>query len=117
MKNFDLESKIKSVRVPERGEDYWETLPQRVLTQLRAVPAERPVRRNSEPLMAWGFGVALACLVAALCLWQSRTPKAITYALLRDERELRQNLEQFPSRVGRLMQDEHGLHHLIEDPQ
>ena len=27
MKNFDLESKLKSLRVPERGEDFWEAFP------------------------------------------------------------------------------------------
>lgn len=54
MKDFDLESKVKAVRVPERDEDYWEAFPRRMLTELRSVPVERPVRRAFIPGLLWG---------------------------------------------------------------
>ncbi|MGA3179935.1 MAG: hypothetical protein ABSF38_06295 [Verrucomicrobiota bacterium] len=116
MKDFDLESELKALRVPERGQEFWDAFPQRVLAQLRSAPAPQPVRRMAPPRLAWAAGLALACLAAAFCLWQSRTERAVCYAFLRDERELRRTIQHFPDHVRALMQDEHGLHRLIEDP-
>ena len=115
MKNFDLESKVRNLRVPERDEDYWEAFPRRVLTELRSLPAERPAQRAFMPGLAWSGRLALACLLVGFCLWQSRMPKALSHALLKDEQELRQSVARLHNNLGTLMQDEHGLHKLIED--
>ena len=114
MKNFDLESMVKSLRVPERGEDYWESFPQQVLMAARHVPAEQPERQAWMPRFALSFGLALLCLFAGFGVGQTRMPQAVSYALLNGH-ELRRNVAQFEARVGRLMQDEHGLHRLVED--
>ena len=68
MKNFDLDSELRALRVPERDQDFWDAFPQRVLAELRAGPAVPPARRTSMPRLACGFGVALACLAAGFCL-------------------------------------------------
>jgi len=115
MKDFDLESKVKAVRVPERDEDYWEAFPQRVLREAQTVPVERPERRGFMPGLLWGGRLALVCLTLGFCLWQSRMPRALSHALLKDEQELRQSMARFHDHVGRLMQDEHGLHKFMED--
>jgi hypothetical protein len=115
MKDSDLESKIKAMRVPERGEDYWEEFPQRVLAELRAAPVERPARRDFMGGFLLAGRMALACLMLGFCLWQSRMPKALSHALIKDEKELCHSVERFHDNLGRLMQDEHGLHRLIED--
>jgi hypothetical protein len=115
MKNFDLDSELKTLSVPERGREFWDAFPQRVLAQVRAAPAAPPVRTTSMRRRAWGMGAALACLVASLCLGLSRVPKTACYALLKNGRELRQTARQFPGQLRALMQDEHGLHKLIED--
>ena len=115
MKDFDLDSELKALRVPERGQEFWDAFPERVLAELRSAPAVPPARRSSMPRLAWGFGAALACLAAGFCLGQSRMPKTVCYGLLKDEMKLRQTVRQFPARVDALMQDEHGLHKLIED--
>jgi hypothetical protein len=115
MKDFDLESKMKAMRVPERDTDYWEAFPQRVLTELRAVPAERPARRCFTSGLWWGGRLALACLMLIFCLWQNRMPRALSHALLNDEKELRQSVARFQNNLGQLMQDEHGLHRLVAD--
>jgi len=115
MKDFDLESKVKAMRVPERDEDYWEAFPRRVLTELRAVPAERPARRSFMPGLLWGGRLALTCLMLTFCLWQSRMPRAFSHAFLKDEKELRQSVTRFQNNFGRLMQAEHGLHDLTEN--
>lgn len=117
MKDFDLESKIKALRVPERDADYWEQFPQHVVGELRATPAYRPAPPAFGSWFLWGTRMALTCLVLGFCLWQSRVPKALSHALLTDERKLCQSVERFHDNLGRLMEDEHGLHRLIEDPQ
>jgi hypothetical protein len=117
MKNFDLDSELKGLPVPERGEAFWEMFPQRVLEELRATPAPAPLRRTLMPRLAWGFGVALACLVAGFCLGHTRAPKRFCYVLLKDENELRRTVQQFPSHVCGLLQDEHGLSKLVEEQQ
>ena len=65
MKNFDLESKIKSVRVPERDAAFWQTLPQRVLARAQAAP-EPPAPRapfHYSLFTILNSQLALACLV------------------------------------------------------
>ena len=115
MKDADLESKLRALRVPERGEDFWDAFPQRVIGQLRASSVERPVRRSS-PVRSWAAGAALACLVAGICLGQSPVPKTVCRGLVENEKELRRTVWQFHSNVRALMLDEHGLHRLVEDP-
>ena len=121
MKNLDLESKIKSVSVPERDGEFWQTLPQRVLARAQADPKAKPGAFPSFSVHYSLFTIlnskfALVVLVLGLCLWQSRMPQAISRVWLKDEREMRQALAQFPVRLDTLMHDEHGLHNLIQDP-
>ena len=47
MKHFDLESKIKSLPVPDPGEEFWQSLPQRVLARARAAPGRLPGRPSA----------------------------------------------------------------------
>ena len=115
MKDFDLESKVKAMRVPERDENYWEAFPQRVLAELRTLPVEQPARRSSLSGLWWGGRLALACLMMAFCVWQSRMPVALSRTLHKDEMELCQSVARFHNNLDRLMQDEHGLHKLVAD--
>lgn len=117
MNDSDLESKIKSLRVPGRGDDYWEAFPQQVLAELRAKPTEPPVHSSFLPELLWFGRLAFACLMAGFCLAQSPLPKAISRAIRNDEQELRQSITRVDYNLGQLMQDEHGLGNLIEDPR
>jgi hypothetical protein len=61
MNDKDLEKKLKAARVPERGEDYWESFPRLVSAKLRTAPAKRPViEHHWLPRLAWGGGIAFA---------------------------------------------------------
>ena len=121
MKESDLESKIRSVRVPERDGEFWQTLPSRVMARAQSAPALRRGADVSPSLHHSLFSVlnskfALAAVVLGLCLWQSRMPQAVSHLLLQDERQMRQALDQWPQGLHLLMRDEHGLHNLIQDP-
>ncbi len=118
MKHFDLESKLKSVRVPEPGEEFWQTLPQRVLARAQAAPAPAspaaPLRHSLFTIQ--NSKIILAALAAAFCLWQSRLPQALARRVVQDGRQTRLALAQLPERLDTLMHDEHGLHDLVQDP-
>jgi hypothetical protein len=108
MNDFELESRLKSVRVPQRADEYWEDFPSRVRAQLPSAVIERPVRPFL-PNWAWAGGLAMACLVFALVVWPS------LQIALKDERALHRELAQLPGHLHVLMADEHGMHYLIAD--
>lgn len=117
MNDMDLEKKLKDACVPERGEDYWESFPRVVLARLRAAPAERPEiepRRVSK--LAWS-GVAFACLVIGFAIghWPGRTERNDPYALLQNQKVLREVLTLFPNRVRAIVQDERGAQLVLSD--
>ena len=115
MNDFDLDSKLKAARVPERGEDYWETFPARVLAKSRATPVES-IPGLWLPRLAWGGGIAFACLMIGACFGSGLDcpRKTVSYAM-QSVKSFQADLAQFPGRVRNVMQIEHGLHALIED--
>src|ERR1035441_2235736 len=59
MNDFDLESKLKSVPVPERTDEYWYDFPSRVRVQLRRERDQSVPVRAWRPQLAWAGGLAL----------------------------------------------------------
>jgi hypothetical protein len=118
MNDFDLEKKLKAARVPARDEAYWESFPRLVSAKLRTTPAERPmVEHHWLPRLAWGGGIAFACLMIGFALghWHVRPQKSDPYALLQNEKMLREVLTLFPNRVRAIVQDEHGMQLVLAD--
>ena len=107
MKDFDLDAKLKALRVSGRDEEYWSAFPQRVLAGSQKRQAERLSHYFFMPRLA------MACLAATFVIWHS----GLAQALSRDERQLRATLVRLPDNMSKLMRDEHGLHYLIEDAQ
>ena len=107
MNDFELESKLKSVRVPERPADYWEDFPSRVRQNL---PREEfSPRKTFPPRFVWAAGMALACAVFAAIILPA------FQMALKDERAVHRELAELPHHLQVLMADEHGLHYLIAD--
>ena len=102
MNDFDLESKLKSARVPERPEEYWEDFPARVRVQLRRERREFAPRRAWRLRLAWAGGFALAVALAFVCL-QFQLPQTVSHAIAKQHR-------QFHAQLARL---DAGLHHLM----
>src|ERR1035441_9526416 len=118
MNDFDLEKKLKAAQVPTRDEDYWESFPRLVSARLCAAPAGRPmVERHWLPRLAWGGGIAFACLAIGFAIghWHGRMEKNDPYALLQNGKMLREVLTMFPNRVRAIVQDEHGVQLVLAD--
>lgn len=111
MKDFELESKLKTVRVPARTDEYWEDFPSRVRAELRPVLAARAPRRVFFPRLVRAGGFALACTLFAFVVFPS------LQITLKKERALQHELAQLPQHLRVLMADEHGLHYLVAGQQ
>jgi hypothetical protein len=119
MNHSDLEAKLRSVPVPSRSEDYWDAFPRQVRAQLRRpAPVRRTVGEVWLPRLAWGGGIAFACLAVSLSVWfapvelQHATPAA----MLKSGRPFRE-LAHISNRLRVLLQDEHGLNYLVADQE
>jgi hypothetical protein len=112
MNDFELESKLKSVPVPERSEDYWENFPSQVRRQLRRTTPEQVVRENRLPQFAWKMSVGFACLVLVLFVLDQPL-KAASGAIFKNERIIRQQLAELPNHLRVFMADEHGMDYLV----
>ncbi|HTV61269.1 MAG TPA: hypothetical protein VMH30_01735 [Verrucomicrobiae bacterium] len=108
MTDFELESKLKAVRVPGRAPEYWEDFPSRVRAELPARAMQRP-HQTAMPRWAWAGGLALACALFAFVI----VPGVQT--AVKDGRMLHREMAQLPEHLRVLMADEHGLHYLIAD--
>jgi hypothetical protein len=111
MNDFELESKLKTVPVPARTEDYWKDFPAQVRANLRQAPAERATRNLWLPRLAWSGGFAAACLIFTLSLWPS------VRVLVHDEKTFRRELAHLPRNLRTFMADEHGMHYLVADQE
>lgn len=111
MNDFDLQSKLKSVPVPERTDEYWENFPVQVRANLCRAPIELAPRNLSLARLAWPGGFALACALFVLALWPSFN------ILLKNERMFRRELAELPKHLRVFMADEHGLHYLVAEKE
>jgi hypothetical protein len=118
MNDLDLEKKLKAARVPARDEDYWESFPRQVSAKLRTASAEHAAaERPWLPRLAWSGGIAFACLVIGFAIghWHGRMENSDPYALLQNEKALREVLTLFPNRVRAIVQDGRGVQLVLSD--
>lgn len=111
MNDFELESKLKSVPLPARTEEYWENFPAQVRANFRHAPVKFAPRNFWLPRLAWSGGFALACLIFTLSFWPS------VHVFLQGEKTFRRELAQLPNHLRTFMADEHGMHYLVADQQ
>ena len=109
MNDLDLESKLKSVKIPARTDEYWEDFPSRVRSQLRRPVSAEWAQPRFMPQWSWNSGLAMACVVMFFSLLPA------FHAVLKDERALQQNAKKFPQQLHLLMADEHGMQYLVTD--
>jgi len=115
MNDFDLDSQLRGLPVPEREAEYWDMFPRRVLARAHAAPV-RPVQTVWRPHLAWGGGLAFACLMIGLCLSPGGACplQAVSLATQR-ARSFHHQFVQLPDLARSLMRIDHGLNSLVEE--
>src|ERR1051325_8398145 len=114
-----LDELLKSLRVPERSPGYWERFPKRVVAQLRDRSNVAAGEKRSLPFLAWGIGLATACLAVGLTvgLWLGgRNTGGNGPAQLAENRKLFQEVAaMFPNRIQSIVVDANGVHLNLSD--
>jgi hypothetical protein len=114
MNDFELETRLKAVPLPERPEDYWEHFPAQVRANLRRAAIKPAAENLWLPRLAFAVGCA-GLLILAFGFAQIKPLQAVSVALSKNENHFRVEFAQFESHLRILMRDEHGLHYLIAE--
>jgi hypothetical protein len=118
MNNAELDRLLKSARVPERDEDYWNDFPRRVLAEARRSPPQQETRAPRWGLrFAWGLGLATACVVLGFVLGQRQGGETAMAenGLLQNRKVIEEIIAMFPNRVRAVVNDEAGMRILLAD--
>lgn len=114
MNDFDLDTKLKRVPLPERPAAYWDNFPALMRRQLGRTVSGPEIQERRLPSSGWKMTVEFACLVVGL-LVLGQPLKSATCAIFKNEKILRQQLAELPVHLRVFMADEHGLHYLIAE--
>ena len=114
MNDFDLESKLKSVRVPERPDEYWGDFPSRVRVQLRREQVEFEPRNAWRPRLAWASGFALALVMTFVCI-DFRPLRTASAAIIQKEKHFRTQLARFDAGLHTWVLNTDGMGYLLTE--
>ena len=114
MNDFELESKLKSVRVPERPDEYWNDFPARVRVQLRRERREFAPQSAWRPRLAWAGGFALAVALVFVCV-QFHPLQTASLAITKQQRQFHAQLARLDTGLHVLMLNTHGMGYLLTE--
>ena len=114
MNDFELESKLKSVRVPERPDEYWDDFPSRVRMQLPRERREFAPRSAWRPRLAWAGGFALAVALVFVCV-QFHPFQTASLAITKQQRQFHAQLARLDIGLHKLMLNTDGMGYLLTE--
>src|SRR5664279_3126765 len=112
MNDFELESKLKSVPVPERTDEYWNDFPSRVRVQLRRERPEFAPRRAWRPRLAWAGSFALALALVLVCV-QFHPLQTMSLAITKQQQHFHAHLARLDAGLHVLMLNTDGMGSLL----
>ena len=115
MNNFELESKLKSVCLPERPEEYWDDFPSRVRVQLHRARREFMPQSAWHPRLAWVGGLALALALVFVCI-QCHPFQTVSLAITKQQRQFHVQLARLDISLHKLMLNTDGMGYLLTEP-
>jgi hypothetical protein len=114
MNDFELESKLKSVRVPERPEEYWNDFPSRVRVQLPRERREFVPQNAWRPRLAWAGGFALAVALLFVCI-ELHPFQTVSLAITKQQRHFHTQLARLDAGLHVLMLNTDGMGYLLTE--
>ena len=115
MNDFDLEAKLKSVRVPERPDEYWDDFPSRLRGQLRRELPSFVPRRAWHPRLGWAGSLALAVALVFVCI-EFHPLQTVSLAIAKQHRQFHAQLARLDTGLHKLMLNTDGMGYLLAEP-
>jgi hypothetical protein len=112
MNDFELESKLKSVRVPERPDEYWNDFPAQVRGQLHRARPELPPRQFNGWRFAWAGGFTLALI---LICFRFHPIETVSLAITKQECHFHMQLARLDTGLHKLMLNTDGMGYLLAE--
>jgi len=114
MTDAELQSRLRSVPVPERSEDYWNDFPSRVRLQLPKERREFAPRNVWRPRLKLAGGLALA--LALMWVGERYQPlQAASKAITKHEQQFQTQLARLKAGVRILVFNPHGMNYLLAE--
>ena len=114
MNDFELESKLRSVRVTERPDEYWDDFPSRVRVQLLRERRELTPSNAWRPRFAWAGGFALAMVMVFACI-QFHPLQTASLAIARQQQHFHAHLARLNAGLHVLMLNTNGMGYLLAE--
>ncbi len=114
MNDFELESKLKSLHVPDRPDEYWEDFPSRIRVQLPREHLESSRPSAWRPRLAWTGGFALAAALAFVCI-AYHPLQTMSLAIAKQERHVHMQLARLDTGLHKLMLNTDGMGYLLAE--
>jgi hypothetical protein len=114
MNDFELESKLKNVPLPERTEDYWENFPSQVRGQLRRARPHFTPQNVWGRRLVWAGGFAFVIALVLVCI-QFHPLQTADADITNHERHFHAQLEQLDAGLHTLMLNTHGMNYLLAE--
>ena len=115
MNDFELGSKLKSICLPERPEEYWDDFPSRVRVQLPRARREFMPQSAWRPRPAWAGAFALAVALVFVCI-QCHPFQTMSLAITKQQRQFQVQLARLDIGLHRLMLNTDGMGYLLTEP-
>ena len=114
MNNVELESRLRSVPVPERPAEYWDDFPSSVRVQLRHRRTTQVPRKMWRPRLIWSFDFAIAAVMVLVCL-QYHPLQAVSASFARHEKYFNGQLARLDAGLHKLVLNTDGMGYLLSD--
>lgn len=114
MNDFELESKLKGVCVPERSDEYWNDFPSRIRVRLHREQAGFAPRQVWRTRLTWVSNFALTAVVLLVCM-QYHPLRSATTAIIKRERCFHAQIARLDGGLHRLMLNTDGMGYLLMD--
>jgi hypothetical protein len=114
MNDSELESKLKTVPVPARSEDYWENFPSQVRANLRRAPVEFAPRSFWLLQPAWGSVFALVAALVFVCV-QFHPFQTMSLAITKQQQHFHTQLVRLDAGLHVLMLNTDGMGYLLAE--
>jgi hypothetical protein len=115
MTDLDLISRLKTVPVPERSDEYWNDFPSRIRVQLRRESHGYSSHKPWRMRLAWAGGFAAGVALTLACVGL-HVPQAVSHAIARQRGVFHAQAARLDTGLHKLILNTDGMGSLLTEP-